>query len=289
MPTPEGSIHSVANALLQPSEPEQPTEEEVETPEVEEVEAEVTEEVTEEEETPQTYTVKVQGEEQEVSLDDLLSGYMLHSDYTKKTMDLSEQRKATEERLAELSQAVEQAKLLSQLEMEDLASPEALQLKEDDPQAYYERRERNEARQQRLDEFSGTLGKEQEAKRAAKIAEEQELLGSAIPEWVDPDAANSDIKAMQLLWSDAGYKPDEVGQFIDHRWMVISRKAALYDQIMSTEVEGKKVAPKNAEPKASTTREDAGTRKQKELRDRVRKTGKMEDAQRALLNLIEGK
>ena len=283
MPT-SGSIESVANALLTPSEQEQPTEApaEVETAE-EEIEAQADVE-TEEEETPQTYTVKVQGEEREVSLDDLLNGYMLQSDYTQKTMSLAEQRKVQEERLSELSEMVEQARLIARLETEDLTSPEALQLKEDDPQAYYERRDRNEARQKRIEQFSSELDKESSSERAAKVTKEQELLGAAIPEWVNPDVLNADVSAMQRLWGETGYSPEEVGGFIDHRWMVISRKAALYDKIMSQDVEGKRVAPKTAEPGSTNTKETRATKRRDELRNRVRKTGKMEDAAAAIFD-----
>lgn len=40
----------------------------------------------------ETYTVKVGGEEKEVSLDELVSGYQMQSDYTRKTQALAEER-----------------------------------------------------------------------------------------------------------------------------------------------------------------------------------------------------
>ena len=47
---------------------------------------------TEVSESPQMYTVKVNGEDVEVSLDDALSGYMRQADYTQKTQELAQQR-----------------------------------------------------------------------------------------------------------------------------------------------------------------------------------------------------
>ena len=54
----------------------------------------------EEELQPQAYTVKVDGIEQEVTLDELQSGYSRQQDYTRKTQELSQQRKSIEEQQA---------------------------------------------------------------------------------------------------------------------------------------------------------------------------------------------
>mgnify|MGYP000415714396 CR=1 FL=1 len=56
-------------------------------------EAEVDEEELEEE---TRYVVKAAGEEKEVTLDELMQGYQLGADYTKKTQEVAEQRKAIE-------------------------------------------------------------------------------------------------------------------------------------------------------------------------------------------------
>ena len=61
--------------------------------EVEEVEEEVVKT-----ETP-VYTVKIDGDEHEVTLDELRNGYQRHADYTRKSQTLAEQRKAYESNL----------------------------------------------------------------------------------------------------------------------------------------------------------------------------------------------
>ena len=63
-----------------------------------EEEVEVEEEVVEIE-TPSTYTIKVDGEEHEVTLDELRNGYQRQADYTRKSQSLAEQRKAYESNL----------------------------------------------------------------------------------------------------------------------------------------------------------------------------------------------
>src|SRR3990167_2798503 len=42
---------------------------------------------------PPTYDVVINGETKSVSLEDLRNGYMMQSDYTRKTQELSDQRK----------------------------------------------------------------------------------------------------------------------------------------------------------------------------------------------------
>ena len=113
-----GSITEAQEALLSLEEPEeetpqteeaQPTEVEESQPEEEdesfeeeseeEEEAEEAEEESEEpdeEEGEALYAVTVNGKEREVSLDELLSGYSRQSDYTRKTQELSEERKQME-------------------------------------------------------------------------------------------------------------------------------------------------------------------------------------------------
>ena len=120
---------------------------EAEAQEAEPQEEEVTEEEqeddeTEEEEQPR-YKVKAAGEEKEVTLDELVKGYQLGADYTKKTTEVAEQRKANDAERAAIEeakyardtyaqrlQAIEQF-ITAQTPQEDLSS-----LKENDPIGY---------------------------------------------------------------------------------------------------------------------------------------------------------
>ncbi len=56
------------------------------------------------EEQPEVYTVKVDGEEFEVTQDELLSGYSRTKSFTKRSMELAEQRKAFEQEAAQVKQ-----------------------------------------------------------------------------------------------------------------------------------------------------------------------------------------
>ena len=57
------------------------------------------------------YKVVVDGQEQEVTLDELMKGYSRQSDYTRKTEKLSQERKTLEEKNAEALRRSEEAKI----------------------------------------------------------------------------------------------------------------------------------------------------------------------------------
>ena len=73
-------------------------------PEEEVTEEEQEDDETEEEEQPR-YKVKAAGEEKEVTLDELVKGYQLGADYTKKTTEVAEQRKANDAERAAIEEA----------------------------------------------------------------------------------------------------------------------------------------------------------------------------------------
>jgi len=108
MDTPANSAEQLAGeqeteqAQAQEAEPQT---EEVEQTEAEEGEAEEQEDDGQEEEEQPRYKVKAAGEEKEVTLDDLIKGYQLGADYTKKTTEVAEQRKAVEAERAAIEEA----------------------------------------------------------------------------------------------------------------------------------------------------------------------------------------
>ena len=132
-----GEQEAEQQAQAQEAEPQQ--EEEISVDD----EAEVQEDDNQEEEQPQRIKVKAAGEEKEVTLDELIKGYQLGADYTKKTTEVAEQRKLVEaertaieeakyarDNYAQRLQAIDQF-LTSQMPQEDLNS-----LKENDPIGY---------------------------------------------------------------------------------------------------------------------------------------------------------
>ena len=300
MDTPANSAEQLAGeqeareqAQAQEAEPQQEvTEEQPEVTE-EEVSEEEQDDTEVEEEQPR-YTVKAAGEEKEVTLDELIKGYQLGADYTKKTTEVAEQRKAVEaERRAieeakyardEYSnrlQAIEQF-LTSQVPQEDLQS-----LKENDPIGYAvkvaELAEKKEqlaavrAEQQRI-------AAEQQAEYAqamqARVAQEAQKLAQALPEFSDPAKGENLRKEIRAYGKAAGFTDEELASVVDSRHVLTLHKAMLYDKLQKSKpAVTKKVNEAPRMVKSGTAdgykQSDVTLQKQK---NQLRSSGKVKDA-----------
>jgi hypothetical protein len=93
-----------------------------------------------------------------------------------------------------------------------------------------------------------------EEERAAYIAKEKDALLEAIPDWSDQTKAKAEVgQLVSYLTTDAKFTADEVKGAIDHRLLVLGRKAMLYDRLQDkTDAAKKKVAkiPKTMKPAA---------------------------------------
>jgi len=109
-----------------------------------EVEDDDESEVEEEELEETRYTVKAAGEEKEVTLEELMQGYQLGADYTKKTQELAENRKAVEAEARAIIEAkqvrdtyAQRLQSIEQFLTQGQDSPEDLvYMKENDPIGY---------------------------------------------------------------------------------------------------------------------------------------------------------
>lgn len=290
-------LNEGASRIAQLLQPEQPSdsaepetaqddviEQEVQEPETETVEAETEETPESDTESEPVYTVKVNGEEREVTLEELQKGYMMESDYRRKTTDVSEKRKMVEAKQADLAAKLHDVEAMLKLDFDDLNSPEFKELKEYDPSAYYEKKEKLEGRQKRLQDLKKELESEKQTKRLEKIEQEKELLFQAIPEWLDDSVLKKEADMVNKLWADSGFTQEDLDSYSDHRLVAISRKAALYDKLMSAKPETKKVTPKpkSAQPGSTKTQEQKKAELVKAEREKLKKTGNMRDAARVL-------
>jgi hypothetical protein len=254
----------------------------------------------EEEEQPQVFTVKVDGKEVDVTLEELQKGYSRTQDYTRKTQQIAEVRKHAEAELQAVRAEREQyAQLLGALEaqVQQAAQPNINwdQLRNEDPIEYVtqrelmrENQERNAAIQsekQRLFELSN---QEQMQYRNQMLQQEQESLVAAIPEWKDAKKAAAEKAMLVQFGQKAGFSPDELKNVVDHRAVVMLRKAALYDQMMSKRGQIKPVTnngPRPAKPGAAgrVSNNTEALRAQQ----RVAKTGRVDDAANAIFQLLK--
>ena len=303
---PQGSAKTVtdaANAFLGMMEPEEAQAQ----PEVQqELESDVVEdeyeaddsaeydadEVQEEEPTP-TYRVKVGKDELDVPLDELLKGYSRTADYTRKTQEIAEARKAVEADRAKIEEAAKlrdtYAQRLSVIEQmlnqdsgEDLAT-----LKETDPIGYAVRVAEQSEREKQLAAVRAEqqrLAQQQQAEQSerlkAHLAAESQKLSEAIPEFADPVkgiAVKADIRKYA---QGLGFSDQELAQAYDSRAITALYKAMKYDQLVSNKGEAtKKVsqAPRMLRPGTSTP-ETRTSQEVKQMRGRLKQSGKTKDA-----------
>jgi myosin heavy subunit len=244
---------------------------------------------------PPTFTVKIDGKEEAVPLDELLKGYQRTADYTRKTQALAEQRKAAE---AELNAVREEratysqllTALQQQLQQQQESPVDMERLYREDPIEWVRQTELARQRSEKLAASQAELQRlntlqQQEVQRAmqARLKEEASLLVSAIPEWRDEKTAKAEKSALIDFGVKEGFTPDDLKGVVDHRVVKVLRKAMMFDQIMSKQQsikpnvvapKAKTVAPGN--PQAAKVQVNEITR----ARQRLAKTGSVKDAAR---------
>jgi hypothetical protein len=307
---PQGTAKTVDQAaaqifgMLDPQQPEEGQVEEVaaeETAEYVESEPEEMEAASEEAveaEEPPRYRVKVDNEEVEVTLDELLKGYSRTSDYTKKTQTLAEQRKQIEaerQRIDEAAKLRDQyAQRLGVIEQMLNSQPEEnlAELKETDPIQYTMKVAEKMEREKQL----AVIRQERQAIAARQQADQQEhlkrhlsseadKLKSAIPDMADEVKGEVIRKEIKDFAKSIGFSDQELAQVYDHRAVLTLYEAMQWRKLQQGKVQSsKKVseAPKMLKPgttgKQTTAEQDAV----KKLQQRLAKTGDRRDAARLL-------
>ena len=327
-----GSVAEAQEALLSLLEPEeetpeteeaQPTEVEESQPEEEdesfEEEAEEEEESVEEEEESEEpdeeegevlYAVTVNGEEREVNLDELLSGYSRQSDYTRKTQELSSDRKEMEslkgrydseinQIQAERSQYMENLQQIIESSVGDLEAFTNIDwqgLKDSDPIEYVTKREEFRESQEKIQKFQHEqqLVNQKQTRDAANarnefLASENKKLIEALPAWGDADKKSklaSEIKDYAL---EKGFSKEEIGNLIDHRSVLVLLKALKYDKVNKSDVKAKKIKNKPRVIRAGKGQTSSTSSKSKRTAQmkRLRGTGHLDDATALLEDFID--
>lgn len=265
--------------------------------EVEDEESEEDEEPEQEEE-PQRFTVKVDGKEVEVTLEELQKGYSRTEDYTRKTQALAQERKTAQAELeAVRSERAQYAQLLSalqaQVEQSLQPSVDMERLYQEDPIEWVRQRELQrvnaekqsaiQAEQQRL---MAEQQREMQQAMQQRLLEEKELLMSAAPELKDPKVA---AKA-KAEWIEAGkaigLTEQELNTVSDHRILLALRKLAAYDSMIAKRQNLKPVqqAQKVAKPGVAAKKPQSSVVKQ--TQQRLKQTGHVRDAASLIERLL---
>lgn len=249
------------------------------------------------EQEPAKYTVKIDGKETQVTLDELLSGHMRNADYTRKTQELSAQRKTATAELdavkaerAHYQQNLD--RLLQQIQQQAPQEPNWMQLANENPAEYVRQRAMFDLRQQNLQGLEAErrqVAEKQQADEAAAHSEhveaERALLLDAIPEWKNEKAAAAERRSLVDFGLKSGFVADELSEVTDHRIVAVLRKAMLYDKVMAAKGTARPVQqqePKPAQPGAPRTQTNDFARAQQ----RLAKSGDVADAARVFEHMM---
>ena len=295
----DGSISGAANAFMSMIEPQ--SEEAQAHPEDREEaqfdtdasadDAEYEEEAVEE--SPK-YRVKANGEELEVSLDELLNGYSRTADYQKKTQSLAEQRKAVEVERSKIAETAkvrdtyaQRLQVIEQMLQQQSGTEDLTQLRENDPigyalavadrsekekQIYAIRAERQRVQQEQAQQQSQVL--------QSHVQQEQQKLVDLIPEFKDEAKAEVIRRDIRVYAKSIGFSDQELSQVYDSRAVTALYKSMMYDKLVagkSGTLKKVQSAPKTLRPGTSNPKSSDQEGQKKDF-ERLRQSGNKKDA-----------
>tara|TARA_R100000329_G_scaffold9549_5_gene10879 strand:+ start:8189 stop:9235 length:1047 start_codon:yes stop_codon:yes gene_type:complete len=253
-------------------------------------------------ETPQNYTVKVDGKDVEVTLEELQAGYSRQADYTRKSQVLAEQRKqmddellATQQERQRYSHALEQLGDSTDFEINQFKDVDWNKLKADDPMAYIQQkdalRDLQDSKNKIAEEKKKLVEQEQKEYEANMMKHREtqiQILSERLPDWVDPAKGpklKQDIKSFAL---SKGFSEQEINMLIDARSIEVLNNAMKYENLLNAKIAKKKVktVPKVTKPGAGVSKAEVDSEKVKQQRARLKRTGKVGDAAKMLEGLI---
>lgn len=292
-------------ALDAPAEPQEPEKQAAAEPEAAPPEPAAAEAPPEAEaqasEAEPTVTVKIDGKDVEVPLSELKNGYQRQADYTRKTMEAAEQRRAAE---AERSQALQERqayaanlqKMQAQLEgaLQQQQQTNWEELLQSDPVEYLKQQHQAQARQAQLSQvyaeqqrISALQQAEQAQARQAYLAQQQDELLAKLPEWKDAQKAQAEKTALRDYLLDSGYDRQTVETITDAKAVLLARKAMLYDQMVGkASAAAKKVATLPTKVERPGMGGNTGIEPRTAALLKLNKSGKVEDAARAFATIL---
>jgi len=263
---------------------------EVDEPEEDDEEVEAVEAVEEEPE-EDVFRVRIGDDEVDLTLEELRLGYMRQGDYTRKTQQVAEGRKAAEAELEALtaqreSYAAQLATLQTALKESEPSQDYWDSLQAEDPIEYVRQREawrdRRDAQAQVHSEQQRVQHEkmqELQTQATERLKQEAEKLLDVVPTWRDADVAQKEKTAVYTYAQrQLGYSEQELSQIGDHRAVNALRKAYLYDELMKQKpavTKKTKKAPKMAPAgQPVSKREISAKRKRQQLSNISQKKGR---------------
>jgi len=240
---------------------------------------------------PNTYSIKVDGEDVSVTLDDLKRDYSGQQYIQKGMKQAAESRKQAEEAYNGLNQQREQLEqLMQQVQQQGVMTqpiPPAKALLSNDPLGYIEADATYREDLVKFQHQQQQLGQQQQAMRQAQgqadkahLQEQMTELTRAIPEFGDAVKAPKMKERLLKQGINEGYSSDEMSSIIDHRAMKVLHKAMLYDQMMegTSTVESKLKKARPLMKAGAKKQPDSDSKKRGKQMSQLKRSGSVEDA-----------
>ena len=219
--------------------------------------------------------VKINGEPGKAKLLDLVNSYQTQTAAEQRLTEAKEKAKEiTNELAAEREKLTEQSAVVASLLSEEKeainAEFQALEsgnLANVDPADYAAKRLKLQDKQVKLQQkiekaanaYHASIATNQaEAEENLKAYKEQEhaSLLEAIPDWKNPDTMKAEGGELFTYLTESGIPAEEAGNILDHKVIVLARKAMLYDKVQSKAEPAKKklkLIPKTLKPGAASS------------------------------------
>jgi len=253
------------------------------------------------------FDITINGKTKKVNLDELKEGYSKGSDYTRKTMELGEQRRTLDSQLDTISKDQEAVKKMREEYAQKLQVVEQniqtddnidwVTLAQSDPTDYavkkaeYDRKKELQLHiQQEKQRLAQEQRKEQEQIYQKHIESERGKLLNIMPVFGDEQKAPKLMKDISEFAMKQGYTEQEVNMVVDHRAVKTLHDAMKYNQLLEKKgLRDKKVKPVNRVVSSEGKNNTRSTDKQLRVDNRMKKlqkSGRIQDAQEVLSAML---
>ena len=211
---------------------------------------------------------------------------MRQSDYTKKTQAVAEQRKAAEEQTASYESTLSALLTAAGADLSRFDNVNWEQAAVENPDQYKQAKSLYEQTQQtynfiksQADEHLQRSQQQQQAAMKERAKESLTVLKATIPNW------NNDVyyKIGEYAQNSLGVSQEEFNGITDHRSITAMWKSMQFDQAKTETKKKVKSSPKKTLSSKKADPSDIGKQeKYRKSRERLKKSGSMDDAVNAL-------
>ena len=242
------------------------------------------------------YTVKVDGKEEQRTLDQLKQGYAGQSAIGRGLQENAQVRKQLEQEKALFQQQQQQFLQLHQQAQNgglQAPTPPTREMFESDPIGYMEEKLKYDEAKAQYDQnvFQAQQMQQQQIQQQTQahqsyLQEQAEVLKQYIPEIADPEKGEKLKGDLMNVGMEYGFTAEEMSAVSDARYIRALNDARKYRDLVakrkSTQSKGEKARP--VVKAGAKKRVDSNAATRKKAQQRLQKTGSMEDALSLILN-----